>query len=131
MVSFLIAFISVYSTFFRLVLRIRSDHNIDDSNKVIDHWLSDIGSQYHSVNFTKEELAENSSDNGHVNESSIFDWPASRFRHVIALKEEALRQAQHIWADYIFVSECNHTYNPLSHYSSIRCPFSSWMRMSS
>lgn len=34
---------------------------------------------------------------------SPLQWTTKRYRHVIRLKEEALRMAKKLWADYIWV----------------------------
>lgn len=42
--------------------------------------------------------------NRRPDETSPFDWPAQRHQAIIDLKQEALRYAKRIWADYVFVS---------------------------
>uniref|UniRef100_A0A6B2EBA8 Putative glycosyltransferase 25 family member n=1 Tax=Phlebotomus kandelakii TaxID=1109342 RepID=A0A6B2EBA8_9DIPT len=81
----------------RLSLWIRSDHNADASLEIVDEWLSVMRSQYHSVHYTS-----NASEVLRPTESSPTHWPPERFLDVIAQKEEALRVAREIWADYVF-----------------------------
>lgn len=79
------------------IFRIRCDHNNDNSIQVLQEWLEHSADLYHSVNYSFDDETSR-----YVNESSAYDWPASRFKHVIALKEEALQYARDIWADFIF-----------------------------
>lgn len=79
--------------------RIRSDHNSDESVEILSAWLQHVEPLYHSVDKVFNDTMQR-----HQNESSEFDWPQTRFKHLISLKEEALVYAQQIWADYIFVS---------------------------
>ncbi|KAI9587920.1 glycosyltransferase 25 family member [Glossina fuscipes] len=81
----------------RIALWIRSDHNFDNSIEILEAWLQVVQSEYHSVNVEFDNTKHQ-----HENESSSFDWPRTRFEHVIKLKEEALKYALKIWADYIF-----------------------------
>lgn len=37
-------------------------------------------------------------------QDSAFAWSTARFQHIMRLKEEAIRVARKMWADYIFVS---------------------------
>jgi len=41
-------------------------------------------------------------EQSYANESSPYEWPASRFKHLIALKEEAFQYGRDIWADFVF-----------------------------
>lgn len=82
-----------------VVLRFRSDHNEDNTNEVILHWLFKSSHLYHHVDFE-----EQSEPKRWVNESSIFQWPDERHLHIIELKEKALNFGREIWADYVFVS---------------------------
>uniref|UniRef100_A0A1I8PJ16 Glycosyl transferase family 25 domain-containing protein n=1 Tax=Stomoxys calcitrans TaxID=35570 RepID=A0A1I8PJ16_STOCA len=81
----------------RISLWIRSDHNSDNSIEILTEWLKHVDPLYHSVNKVLNDTQQR-----HQNESSQFDWPTSRFHHLINMKEEALLYAQQIWADYIF-----------------------------
>lgn len=78
-------------------LRLRCDHSNDDSIELLRQWLDNSGDLYHSVSyeFKPEEQS-------FVNETSPYEWPASRFKHLIALKEEAFQYGRDIWADYVF-----------------------------
>lgn len=59
--------------------------------------MEHAGEAYHSINYALDNETQR-----YQNESSSYDWPVSRFKHVIALKEEALQYARDIWADFIF-----------------------------
>ncbi|XP_055705796.1 glycosyltransferase 25 family member [Phlebotomus papatasi] len=81
----------------RIALWIRSDHNADASLEIVGEWLKEMRSKYHSVHYTF-----NASDPLRREELSPTHWPLERFKDVIAMKEEALRLAREIWADYVF-----------------------------
>ncbi|KRG03548.1 glycosyltransferase 25 family member [Drosophila mojavensis] len=81
----------------RIAFWIRSDHNNDNSIKLLQEWLEHSADLYHSVNYAFDD-----EQSRYLNESSAYDWPASRFKHLIALKEEALQYARDIWAEFIF-----------------------------
>lgn len=78
--------------------RIRSDHNIDDSVNLIQTWLNIHQDSYHSVDFQYEDIPETFTDG-----PGVFEWSLSHFKHVIKLKESALKTARKIWADYLLV----------------------------
>ncbi|XP_064539541.1 glycosyltransferase 25 family member [Drosophila montana] len=81
----------------RIAFWLRCDHSSDNSIQLLQQWLEHSGDFYHSINY-----AFNDETTRYQNESSAYDWPVSRFKHVIALKEEALQYARDIWADFIF-----------------------------
>ncbi|XP_062136533.1 glycosyltransferase 25 family member [Drosophila sulfurigaster albostrigata] len=83
----------------RIAIWLRCDHSSDDSSQLLQQWLRKSGDLYHSINYGFDDDDATSS---YENETSIYDWPVSRFKHVIALKEQALQYARDIWADYIF-----------------------------
>ena len=81
----------------------RSDHNEDDTPEVLRYWSRkvDNSGRYHSVSV---EIVD-SPPFRHSDQNSLpTEWTTKRYRHVIRLKEEALRVARRIWADYIWVS---------------------------
>uniref|UniRef100_A0A7G3ADG3 Putative glycosyltransferase 25 family member-like protein n=1 Tax=Lutzomyia longipalpis TaxID=7200 RepID=A0A7G3ADG3_LUTLO len=81
----------------RVSLWIRSDHNADASLEIVEEWLKDARSWYHSIHYSS-----NVSEAMRPEEVSPTHWPLERFRDVIAMKEEALRVGREIWADYVF-----------------------------
>ncbi|XP_060654713.1 glycosyltransferase 25 family member [Drosophila nasuta] len=83
----------------RIAIWLRCDHSSDESSQLLQQWLRKSGDLYHSINYGFDDDDATSS---YENETSIYDWPVSRFKHVIALKEQALQYARDIWADYIF-----------------------------
>lgn len=85
--------------------RIQSDYNTDDSLDILTEWLLNVQPLYHSVHKVLDDTTQR-----HQNESSPFDWPRARFDHLISLKEQAMRDAKQIWADYIFVSNHLNSY---------------------
>ncbi|XP_032592323.1 glycosyltransferase 25 family member [Drosophila grimshawi] len=81
----------------RIAFWLRCDHNSDDTIQLLKQWLQHSGKLYHSINY-----AFNDDTTSYQKETSAYDWPVSRFKHLIALKEEALEYARNIWADYVF-----------------------------
>ncbi|XP_030371927.1 glycosyltransferase 25 family member [Scaptodrosophila lebanonensis] len=81
----------------RISLWLRCDHSTDNSIEVLQQWLEHSSDLYHSVNYDLDNVTSS-----YRNESSPNDWPVSRFKHVIELKEQAMAYAQSIWADFIF-----------------------------
>lgn len=75
----------------------RCDHSNDGSIDVLQKWLEHTGELYHSVNYALDPEKQS-----YFNESSPYEWPASRFKHLISLKEEAFGYARDIWADFVF-----------------------------
>ncbi|XP_059622938.1 glycosyltransferase 25 family member [Phlebotomus argentipes] len=80
----------------RIALWIRSDHNADASLEIVGEWLAEVKSQYHSVQYQFNDSATLRPE-----EQSATHWPLERFQDVIAMKEEGLRVAREIWADYV------------------------------
>ncbi|KAL7741179.1 hypothetical protein ACLKA6_018203 [Drosophila palustris] len=81
----------------RIAFWLRCDHSSDNSDELLQQWLRRSGNLYHSINYDFDHETQR-----YQNETSVYDWPVSRFKHVIALKEEALQYARDIWADFIF-----------------------------
>ncbi|XP_017007007.2 glycosyltransferase 25 family member [Drosophila takahashii] len=81
----------------RIAFWLRCDHSNDDSIDLLRQWLEHSGELYHSVSYVFEP-----EEQSYANESSPYEWPASRFKHLIALKEEALQYGRDIWADFVF-----------------------------
>ena len=78
--------------------RINSDHNEDDSIKLIKHWIDKYSSLYHDVYTNLEQYPTR-----RQNETSRNHWPEERFYDLIQMKQSALEYGRKIWADYIFV----------------------------
>lgn len=82
----------------RIALWIRSDHNEDNSDEIVERWLNQTASEYHSVNVRLGGVATKQKSN-----FAMFEWTDERYMHIIKLKEEALQQAKKMLADYILV----------------------------
>ncbi|XP_065359671.1 glycosyltransferase 25 family member [Calliphora vicina] len=112
----------------RMSLWIQSDFNTDDSLHILTEWLLNVEPLYHSVHKVLDASTQR-----HQNESSPFDWPRARFDHLISLKEQAMRDAKQIWADYIFYLDADvllteaHT---LTHLVELRLPIVAPMLLS-
>lgn len=100
------------SYFYNIIIyfRIRSDHNIDDSEIILKKWANSIQFQYHNV-----DLKINNTEDHYEDEKTSFSWSESRFKWIIKLKQEALDMARKVWADYIWVGDTSLTF---FHYSS-------------
>ncbi|KRF98362.1 uncharacterized protein Dwil_GK27803 [Drosophila willistoni] len=84
----------------RIAIWVRCDHSSDNSIEILQEWLEHTADFYHSVNYALDN--DETKGQSHHNETSPYDWPVSRFKHVIALKEEAFEYARDIWADFVF-----------------------------
>ncbi|XP_052854466.1 glycosyltransferase 25 family member [Drosophila gunungcola] len=81
----------------RIAFWLRCDHSNDDSIDILRNWLDNSADLYQSVKYVFEPQ-----DRSYLNESSPYEWPASRFKHLIAMKEEAFQYGREIWADFMF-----------------------------
>lgn len=85
----------------RISFYIHSDHNEDDSEDILAHWIErSARHKYHDVKWIRGDAQ---GGKRRANETSIFDWPEERFRALMQMKEEALVHARRIWADYVMV----------------------------
>lgn len=82
-----------------IVSRIRSDHNEDNTSKILQEWGQNVKGLYHRVlvNVT-------STPTKYEDASSPGEWSDSRYRQMIYLRQRALDVARKQWADYLFVS---------------------------
>ena len=84
----------------RIGLFIRSDHNEDNSEDILETWLkSQTTDRYH---FKDVSMGKNSGERFQDQKSGPLEWSPSRFNHMIVLKEEALNKARKLWADWIW-----------------------------
>lgn len=81
----------------RMSLYIRSDHNQDETGKILRSWTDSVKDDYHSIDMVIQDVPK------------VFDktvgvmaWPDHRFVHLMRLKEEGLEAARHMWADYVW-----------------------------
>ncbi|VDI31941.1 collagen beta-1,O-galactosyltransferase [Mytilus galloprovincialis] len=86
----------------RISLWIRSDHNVDDSNRILRDWLAAVEDQYHFVN-----LRIDTNTQGFEEETGPCDWTDERFAHVIDLRHQALEAARENWSDYLFMLDAD------------------------
>ncbi|KAL1117321.1 hypothetical protein AAG570_004647, partial [Ranatra chinensis] len=87
-------------------------------------WLAAHGNRYHSVDV---QLTHSGGSGGQSDviqgEEGVAHWPKARYSHVIHLREEALTFARRIWADYLWMLDCDvFITNPvtLTHLVSLR-----------
>ncbi|XP_044287137.1 procollagen galactosyltransferase 1 isoform X2 [Varanus komodoensis] len=92
----------------RIALWVATDHNIDNTTAVLQEWLTNVQSMYHSVEWRPVEQPRFYPD-----EEGPKHWSNSRYEHVMKLRQAALHHARDIWADYIlFVDSDNLLTNP-------------------
>ncbi|KAI8043038.1 hypothetical protein M5D96_004363 [Drosophila gunungcola] len=89
----------------RIAFWLRCDHSNDDSIDILRNWLDNSADLYQSVKYVFEPQ-----DRSYLNESSPYEWPASRFKHLIAMKEEAFQYGREIWADFMFFLDADDYY---------------------
>ncbi|XP_078515346.1 procollagen galactosyltransferase 2 [Lissotriton helveticus] len=92
----------------RMAIWAATDHNVDNTTAVLKEWIKNVQKLYHSVEWRPMEEPKSYSD-----EIGPKHWPASRFAHVMKLRQAALKAAREKWADYIlFVDADNFLTNP-------------------
>ncbi|XP_076046974.1 glycosyltransferase 25 family member [Oratosquilla oratoria] len=82
----------------RMALFIRSDHNEDETINVLEDWLRVNRRKFHLV----DVILDQNSPSLYPEEERSTQWPSSRFRSLINMKEEALRLGRSMWADFIW-----------------------------
>ncbi|KAK7094496.1 procollagen galactosyltransferase 1-like [Littorina saxatilis] len=86
----------------RMMLWIRSDHNIDNSTAILKEWVAGVKPLYHHINIVIEEKTM-----GYTDERSECDWTEKRFSNVIALRQKAVDFARKGWADFLFMIDAD------------------------
>ncbi|KAM4021453.1 procollagen galactosyltransferase 2 isoform 1-T1 [Anomaloglossus baeobatrachus] len=81
----------------RMAIWAGTDHNIDNTTTVLREWLKNVQKLYHYVEW--RPMGEPQS---YTDEFGPKHWPASRFAHVMKLRQAALRTAKEKWSDFIF-----------------------------
>ncbi|KAI1891637.1 hypothetical protein AGOR_G00145830 [Albula goreensis] len=92
----------------RIAIWAATDHSLDNSTAMLREWLKRVQGLYHYVEWRPMDEPHSYTD-----EWGPKHWPASRFNHVMKLRQAALRAARERWADYIlFVDSDNLLTNP-------------------
>ncbi|XP_077463352.1 procollagen galactosyltransferase 2 [Stigmatopora argus] len=92
----------------RIAIWAASDHNVDNTTAMLREWLKNARGVYHDVEWRPMEEPRS-----YVDEWGPKHWPASRFKHVMKLRQGALKAARERWADFIlFVDSDNLLTNP-------------------
>ncbi|XP_036410516.1 procollagen galactosyltransferase 2-like isoform X2 [Megalops cyprinoides] len=92
----------------RIAIWAAADHSVDNSTAMLREWLQRVQGQYHHVEWRPMEEPRSYAD-----ELGPKHWPASRFTHIMKLRQAALRAARQQWADYmLFVDSDNLLTNP-------------------
>ena len=81
----------------RISLYLRSDHNEDDTLDILLAWLDKHSEHYHSKHMWIDKEPKR-----HEDQESPVHWTPQRFQQMMAMKEEALETARHIWADWVW-----------------------------
>uniref|UniRef100_A0A914W2S2 Glycosyltransferase 25 family member n=1 Tax=Plectus sambesii TaxID=2011161 RepID=A0A914W2S2_9BILA len=87
----------------RISLYVRTDHNSDDTVKVLDAWVEGVRTLYNSIDYRSEPT-----ESSYADEEGPLSWSAMRNAEIITLKEEALAKARAGWADYVFLLDCDY-----------------------
>ncbi|OCT83095.1 hypothetical protein XELAEV_18025634mg [Xenopus laevis] len=92
----------------RLAIWAATDHNIDNTTAILREWLKSVQKLYHYVEW--RPMAEPQS---YPDELGPKHWPATRFAHVMKLRQAAMRTAREKWSDYIlYIDADNFLTNP-------------------
>ncbi|XP_006048714.2 procollagen galactosyltransferase 2 [Bubalus bubalis] len=92
----------------RMAIWAATDHNVDNTTEILREWLKNVQKAYHYVEWRPMDEPESYPD-----EIGPKHWPASRFAHVMKLRQAALRTAREKWSDYIlFIDVDNFLTNP-------------------
>ncbi|KAM9796137.1 procollagen galactosyltransferase 2 isoform X2 [Syngnathus typhle] len=92
----------------RIAIWAASDHNVDNTTAMLREWLMNAQRLYHYVEWRPMEEPRFYTDAWGPK-----DWSASRFNHVMKLRQAALKAARERWADFIlFVDSDNLLTNP-------------------
>ncbi|OCT85461.1 procollagen galactosyltransferase 2 [Xenopus laevis] len=92
----------------RIAIWAATDHNIDNTTAILREWLKSVQKLYHYVEW--RPMAEPQS---YPDELGPKHWPASRFTHVMKLRQAAMRTAREKWSDYIlYIDADNFLTNP-------------------
>ena len=81
-----------------IISRIRSDHNEDNTSKVLQEWAQNVKQLYHRVLIN---VSDTPSD--YENSAGPAEWLESRYKQMMYLRQKALDSARKQWADYLFV----------------------------
>ncbi|VVC96124.1 unnamed protein product, partial [Leptidea sinapis] len=113
----------------RIYVWFYSDFNSDNSNEILKDWI-----KMHSKEYNKIYITMNTTSGfKHEDQETPTHWSDGRFRHVIELRESALKFATLKWADYIFMLDADILLTntlTLKHLVSKGYPISSPMLMS-
>lgn len=82
----------------RISLWLKTDHNEDNSQEILEIWLQRARNLYHSVHYQFDD-----SEKIRKGETNLTHWPEERFLELIRMKEDALDFGRRSWADYVFV----------------------------
>ncbi|XP_053355261.1 procollagen galactosyltransferase 2 [Clarias gariepinus] len=85
----------------RIAIWAAADHSVDNTTAMLQEWVSGVERLYHSVRFQTTEHSKSS----YADELGPKHWTDSRFRHVMQLRQAALRSARAQWADYILFAD--------------------------
>ncbi|CAH2316236.1 inactive glycosyltransferase 25 family member 3 isoform X1 [Pelobates cultripes] len=79
-----------------------TDHNEDQTSKVLQDWLEGVRPLYHTVEWIAQETPS-----WYPEETGPKQWPKERYEHVMRLRQEALDYARRNNADYILYTDAD------------------------
>uniref|UniRef100_A0A8C5MHE2 procollagen galactosyltransferase n=1 Tax=Leptobrachium leishanense TaxID=445787 RepID=A0A8C5MHE2_9ANUR len=86
----------------RMAIWAATDHNMDNTTAILREWLKSVQKLYHYVEW--RPMAE---PDTYPDEYGPKHWPASRFAHMMKLRQAALRTAREKWSDYILFADAD------------------------
>ncbi|KAG7460287.1 hypothetical protein MATL_G00219780 [Megalops atlanticus] len=86
----------------RIALWVATDHNEDNTTAILRHWLIQVQSLYHYVEWRPQEEPREYED-----EAGPKQWTNHRYAHVMKLRQTALDTAREMWADYFLLVDCD------------------------
>ncbi|CAK1588530.1 unnamed protein product [Parnassius mnemosyne] len=87
----------------RIYIWIYSDFNADNSVDIIEDWVEKYGPDYNAIYVT----TNTTTGQLHPDEKISTNWSPQHFQHVIHLREDAIRFARRMWADFIFMIDAD------------------------
>ncbi|XP_026742852.1 glycosyltransferase 25 family member [Trichoplusia ni] len=87
----------------RVYVWIHSDFNEDRSIEIVEKWVEKYAKLYSGVYLT----TNSTSGHLHSDQKSSIHWTPEHFKHVIRLREDALKFARKMWADYLLMIDAD------------------------
>ena len=88
-----------------LSLYVNTNNNVDETEQILEEWLSAHAAEYRSIVFEPHEMKQFDSNRPH-------DWTAERFKVLAAIRNKSLQMAKELDCDYYFVVDCDNFIRP-------------------